>query len=330
MKKFFEIGCSGIIGAILTMAFQYFVLPQSFTFVYNGNKVVVTESTYMELATENDNLQKKLTAVQKELDEMKAQVESVQSKENVRKIVQEATDYWNHGEYVQALTLLKNDGIQSDNMKILYENFSDEYCLIVLKEVDELLAGRDYEEAKNILTEAKTLVSDKRTLESKLEDIENNQPVKLSDLKISASRFFEINQDEPVMDSVGNRYPIGNIFIARAEGDKKYGYATFYLGKKYEGLSGSIAVSDESENRSDTQLEGWVEIYSKQGEDYTQLYSSPVLSRTVSPIEVPDLSLSDAEWLEIRYYNKANYFSLANGYHSLKVILSNFMVYSGY
>lgn len=47
MKKFFEITCSGIIGIILTLDFQYFfVKPQSFTFVYDSNKVVVTESAW--------------------------------------------------------------------------------------------------------------------------------------------------------------------------------------------------------------------------------------------------------------------------------------------
>lgn len=122
-------------------------------------------------------------------------------------------------------------------------------------------------------------------------------------------------------------YP--NLFVTRAEGDNGYGYATFYLGKKYTGLSGTIAVSDESENRSDIQLEGWIEIYSKNGDDeYCHLYSSPILSRITSPIDIPEVNLKNADWLEIRYYNNGDYFSLAGGYHSLEVLLADFMVYS--
>ena len=191
-----------------------------------------------------------------------------------------------------------------------------------------MITEKRYDDAKKLLTDAMPIVDDTSTLKEKLSEINSNMPIELSKFKISASRYFELIEDKAVEDSVGNRYTLGNIFSTRAEGDTGYGYATFYLGQKYSELTGVIAVSDESENRADVQLEGWIEIYSKKGDKYQNLYTSPILSRAISPVDVPEIDLGDAEWLEIRYYNNGDYFSIAGGYHSLRVLLSDFMLYS--
>ena len=307
---------------------NYLGKPQSFTFIYNGNEIEVTESSYEELLKENNSLKTQTTALQEELTELEKQFDENKSQETITKAVQEATAYWNNSDYIQALTCLKNCGVDADEILSLYKQFSDEYCLMVLSRSEELIENRQYDEAKAVLVEAKPIVVDTTVLDNKLNEINNNMPTKLSKIKISTSRFFNINENRPLEDTVGNRYSTGNLFTIRAEGDTGYGYATFYLGGKYTGLTGTIAVSDESENRSDVQLKGWVEIYSKTGDEYTLLYTSPVLSRMMGPVTSPEIGLEGAEWLEIRYYNNENYFSLAKGYHSLDIILSDFMIYS--
>lgn len=259
---------------------------------------------------------------------MQRKLEDKTSAQNIRQTIQEATTYWNNSDNIQALTVLKNSDLDSTEITTLYEKYSSEYSNSVLSQVDDLISNRMYEDAQALLISAKEVVSNPAALEAKLLDIQNNAPIKLSDLKISASRYFESNQEQPLEDTVGNKYSNGNLFVISAEGDTKFGYATFYLGKQYTDLTGLISVSDESENRSDVQLEGWIEIYSKNGDNYTQLYQSPILSRVTSPIEPPPINITDAEWLEIRYYNNGEYFSLAGGYHSLEIILSNFMLYS--
>lgn len=311
MWKLFSIIGSGLLGSILAVVFNN---PHSITIIENGEKTVVTESSYLELVEENQNLQQ--------------QLEERKSAQNISKIIQQATTYWNNSDSIQALTILKNSDLDSAEITTLYEKYSSEYSNSVLAQVDNLISNRKYADAQEILIAAKEVVNNPALLESKLLDIQNNAPMKLSNLKISASRFFESNQEQPLEDTIGNKYSTGNLFIISAEGDTKYGYATFYLGKQYTDLTGSISVSDESENRSDVQLEGWVEIYSKNGDDYTQLYQSPILSRVTSVIEIPTINVNDVEWLEIRYYNNGDYYSLARGYHSLEIILSNFMLYS--
>lgn len=327
---------SGIIGVILTICYQHFFNPpQSFTFIYNGEEMVVTESTYTEIMEENSSLKNEIETTQKQVNELQEQIKKQQleldeqnSLDEINKIIENATSYWNNNDFVQTLTLLKNSKTKSTDISSLYEKYSEEYILKLLTQADLLISERKYDVAIEILKEGKSVVYNDKMLNDKINEINNNQPIKLSDLKISASRFFSQNQDRPIEDTVGNKYSAGNTYITYAEGESNYGYATFYLGKKYTSLNGIVAVSDESENRSDTQLKGWIEIGTKIGDEFNPLWSSQTLSRMTSTEEIPELDLRDAEWLEIRYYNNGEYWNLAAGYHSLRVIISDVMIYS--
>lgn len=68
---------SGIIGVLLTIGYQYFFSqPQSFTFVYDGQKVVVTESEYTKLVEENNVLYTKLLDAQNKLGQLQEQYDT--------------------------------------------------------------------------------------------------------------------------------------------------------------------------------------------------------------------------------------------------------------
>lgn len=293
------------------------------------------EDTLQAIFKENEDLKNnigdlniEINNLNNQINEQQAKIEQQNSADEINKIIQDATDYWNNSNYIQALTLLKNSKAKSLDIASLYEKYSDEYIMKLLSQADLYISERKYDEAIDILKGGKTVVNNDKMLNDKINDINNNQPIKLSDLKISASRFFGQNQDKPIEDTVGNRYSAGNSFITYAEGESNYGYATFYLGGEYTSLNGIVAVSDESENRSDTQLKGWVEIGTKNGDNFNPLWSSQTLSRMTSTEEIPELDITDAEWLEIRYYNNSEYWSLAAGYHSLRVIISDVMIYN--
>lgn len=84
MKKFFEITCSGILGVILTLGFQYFLVkPQPFTFIYDGNKVVVTESTYAELLEDNKKMENNILLLETQIQELENELENRNAKENI-------------------------------------------------------------------------------------------------------------------------------------------------------------------------------------------------------------------------------------------------------
>lgn len=317
---------SGFLGVVVTIAYQHFFnSPQSFTFLYNGNEIMVTETEYVELVEQNATLQEQLQTAQSKLSSLQTEVENQKSNAAIEQLLRQATDYWNNADYVQALTVLKNTSVQSEDIQLLYSNYSTEYTVTVLAQADSMIAEKRYDEAVSLLTAGQNIVSDPTEIQKKISQIRDNSPAKLSKLKITSSRFFDIQDSKSLVDTVGNSYPSGNLFTTYAEGDSNYGYASFYLGKKYSGITGTIAVSDESE---DVGLEGWVEIYTITGEDYTRLYQSPMLNRMSTPISLPDLNISNADWIEIRYYNKENYYSLADRYHSLQIIISDVTLYS--
>lgn len=334
--SFLKIACSGIFGTVLTLTYQHFFQKnQTFTFIYNGKEVVVTESDFTELMNENNQLKKDLTSTQNELNSANSdlvsltqQLEAQDTENEINQTIKDATEYWNNSEYIQSLSLLKQSKNKSEYISSLYKKYSNEYCKNILNQADNLISERQYDSALQLIEESKKIVDDYTVLEDKISTIGNSKPIKLSTLKMSTSRYLYLNETAVVEDSVGNKYSTNNLFIIRAEGDSKYGYGTFYLDNKYTSMSGIIAVSDESSNREDTQLEGWIEIYSKNGDEYMQLYSSPLLSRMTSPITFNEINISNCEWLEIRYYNSDNYYTLSQGHLSLKIILSDITLYS--
>lgn len=60
---------SGIIGVILTICYQHFFSPpQSFTFIYNGEEMLVTESKYTEIMDENNSIKTENEKLKQEYD----------------------------------------------------------------------------------------------------------------------------------------------------------------------------------------------------------------------------------------------------------------------
>lgn len=52
---------SGIIGVILTIGYQHYFTPsQTFTFNFDDEEIVVTQSKYMDLVRQNEKLQNEL------------------------------------------------------------------------------------------------------------------------------------------------------------------------------------------------------------------------------------------------------------------------------
>lgn len=338
---------SAVVGALVTAVASYFLIkPSSFTFLLNGDEITVTETEYIDLTNLNKQLEDELLLVKEQLNDANLQITDLQEKldiantendkiieeqnseEEIQQVIDKATTYWNNTEYIESLSTLKNNQNKSDSIKLLYKQYSDEYCTYILNLAEDNVSKREYDKAITLINDAKELVDDSTTLDSKLTEINNKTPQKLSSIKISSSRRFEQNNDAVVEDTVGNRYTSSNLYLTSAEGKDGYGYGSFYLGKKYSTISGLIAVSDESENREDVQLEGWIGIYIQNNDEYTQVYSSNTLSRMSSPISFSEIDISNADWLEIRYYNNGEYFNLAQGYHSLNIILSDILLYT--
>ena len=65
MNKFMISICSGLLGVFITIGYQhYFAKPPSFTFIYNGEEIVVSESTYTGIIKENEKLKNELAELE--------------------------------------------------------------------------------------------------------------------------------------------------------------------------------------------------------------------------------------------------------------------------
>ena len=70
---------SGILGVILNILYVHFISPpQSFTFIYDGEEVVVTQERYENVEEENRILSEQNTTLQKELWECESLIKELQ------------------------------------------------------------------------------------------------------------------------------------------------------------------------------------------------------------------------------------------------------------
>ena len=111
---FLKVTCSGIGGVLLTLIVQsIFQKSPSFTFVYNGDEVVVTESSYESLMEDNEKLEGMVSSLEKQVTELQGKMDDEAFRKNIEDTIKVATDYWNNEEYIQALSALKNRNIDA-------------------------------------------------------------------------------------------------------------------------------------------------------------------------------------------------------------------------
>ena len=145
----------------------------------------------------------------------------------------------------------------------------------------------------------------------------------LSSLTYTSERHFEVSEASR-KDILGETYGSGHMVLS-AEGEESYGKVDFSLNRQYTTLSNmTIAVSKNSYTNEDFELTGWIGIYDK--ENNRQIYKSPELSVFTKAFTVPDLDISNVDWLEIRYYDLQGRWSLATDYVSLEIILDGAIV----
>lgn len=186
---------------------------------------------------------------------------------------------------------------------------------------ETLVNEKKYDDALSIVNKALKILPANAVLTDEYQSITTRYPKKFSELTLSELKRYSI-ANERQTDTVGNSY-YGNVGTIYADGASGYGVATYYLGEKYKYLALTIAVSNESEDRTDSDLSGRIEIYAKKGNDYISLYESPSLTRAIEPILIEDLDVKNCEFLEIRYYNNGEYWNLAQGNHSLRILIAN-------
>lgn len=157
------------------------------------------------------------------------------------------------GDYENALitlsTYLSTNNSNDDEVIEIYDTYKNEYVEFISAKVKKLMDEEDYLTAINMLDNVVVSSIEFDNLRTEIEDV---KPTYLCELKSMTSRCYEHITDKIAEDTVGNVYDSSNVFNISALTYSEEGYAHYYLGYKYDRLSGVIAVDDDSNQKSKT------------------------------------------------------------------------------
>lgn len=244
---------------------------------------------------EIESLNTQLSDLNTKIIDQQAKIDQQNSTEEVNKIIKNATEYWNNSDFVQSLTLLKNSKTQSEDIKTLYEQYSNEYVISLLNQADELISERDYNAAVEILKEGTVLVSDNRMLNEKIDTINNKPTALLSNLTPVSGEIKSIwNVREK--DNYGNTYTSG---ICLHQSYNKAAHVVYSLDGKYTTLTGKFVLDEASKNTDGNYV---LYAYSLKDGNMSLIYTSPILSTATRPINV-EINVSDVMDLVLEVYD---------------------------
>ena len=155
------------------------------------------------LKIENDNLKAQLDKVNMKINDQQAQIDKQKSEEEISKIIQNATEYGNSLNYVQALYILNNVKDKTPEIEMLINDYSQKYESSIIEQANSLKAEEKLDEACNLIKEAFNILPNSQTLKHELEEIENSYPKNMVDAV-------------PAYESGGNGYKEYSIAIEGA------------------------------------------------------------------------------------------------------------------
>lgn len=229
-------------------------------------------------------------------EEVTTAIEEMTETVRVKSVMAEAEEYVNSDDVASALTLI-TDSIEeydienTDELDKYYDTISADYIQMIMEKVDILRTEENYILALNMLSNAQEVV-DAEEFATAVEEINAIKPTYLYDLKYSTSSRFEVvDSGDPLMDTIGNTYAVGNLFEISGDGgswSSEEGSVEYNLGYNYGILTGVISVDDISDDATGTlKIEG----------DGVVLYSQ-ALSRTTTPTPI-SIDVSNVNWLKI-------------------------------
>lgn len=285
-----------------------------------GGQIVGEIARRFDFVDESGSLNDALESLYAELDAREDQIHRLESDDAGQRAIASAEASWDAGEYVEALETLAEVSQQSSQAYAAYVEYSSQYVEMVLGQVDDLTKERDYDGAGALLDEAIEVVEDPARLEERRGDVSGVMVKRLDEMKIGDSRRFEVAEGRQE-DTAGNAYAPDNVFVVTPDVGESYAYGTFYIGGEYSALRGRYAVSDETPEGDDRQ--GTIEIRLRRGDSEEVAWTSPVLGRSSTPGDIPEIDLTGVDWLEIRSYRQEPY-----GGAGVHILLSGIELYS--
>ncbi len=148
------------------------VLSEKFNSV---EKDMSYEDALQAIFKENENLKVELNSLQ-------IQIDTINSKEEINKVIQNATNYGNSSDYVQALSILNSVKDKTPEIKNLITNYSQKYELKIIEQANNLKAEEKLDDASNLISDALNILPNSQTLKNKLQEIKDSYPQNMVDV----------------------------------------------------------------------------------------------------------------------------------------------------
>lgn len=227
----------------------------------------------------------------------------------VQNVLFQANEMLDQGDLPGALTTvseyISTNNVTDKRLDEFVSSTKSEYVEMIMKKVSELSDQENYIAALNMIKNAKEVVQDD-AFDQAEEKIMALKPTYLYDLSCTNSNRYEIvDTGDPLTDTIGNKYPVGNLFTISATNENwsaETGSAEYNLGYKYNRLVGIVSVSDESVNNGTNGAEAHA-VLRIIGDDAT-LFSAD-LKRSFTPLPF-DLDVSAVNWLKITIEDPEN------------------------
>lgn len=311
-----------VIGALITgvISFLIFIAGNFSSQATLEKKTVETLSGYFDsvdqemtyedaikaIHRENETLKNEVSSLEQQLSELNGQLDSKQAEidrynsiEEINKIIQTATTYWDNSDYEEALIILKNSKNKSPDIVKIYEQYSDDYMSGLLLQADALISERNYDGAVGVLEESESLVADSSLLKNKIDEIRDKPSALISDLvPVSGTtgekqfRFWDVLDQ----DNYGNRYSSG---ICLKQEYKDKAHLVYALDNKYSILTGKFVLMENSKNTNGNYV---LYAYTLADGETKLLYESQILATATRPIDI-EIDVSNVMDLVLEVYD---------------------------
>ena len=255
----------------------------------------------------------------------KAQEQKAKAVDGIRqKYLDEAKKDFDNGDYKYAISDLQDalNNTYLDNDKKINEQIAT-YVDEIIKKSDEYFNNKDYENAVNLIDNTKNMFSEdsdnRKKLDTQLEKLNKEVPVKLSDIKFDSSNtdyFYRYQSGSK--DVAGNEYNGDNVCTMSVFKYHENAYAGLYVNKDYKKIKGTVAVEKNNYSDIGSNTKAYFEIVG----DNKTLYKSEVLTNKSEPINF-EVNIKNVEKLTIELVYVKN-----SGNSSMNVILADVELYS--
>ncbi|WP_288440647.1 NPCBM/NEW2 domain-containing protein [uncultured Bifidobacterium sp.] len=236
------------------------------THYFQGNQIVEELARRFDFVDENGSLNDALESLYAELDARADQIQQLKSDDAGQKAIASAAAKWDSEEYAEAIRILSEVTDESSQAYAVYVDYCSQFVDITLKQVDTLIANKDYEGADSLLDEAIEVVKDSDFLDElkkKKQEIEDSRPEDMLEVvpayQSGGNTYTEYSSKKSgEIDSFnmgGVKYTSGMTFSADINIFNDVSWAIYNLDEKYQSLEFVTCHVDGTDNGNSTTLQ---------------------------------------------------------------------------